>query len=96
MDFDRKSEESEKVEEMEDRRRTKAETKKKKRIINKNIKMDRNQIKILSVHVNSLNEPVNQKKTLLQLNKLNVDLGCLQETHMKKENLTKNCWKIKN
>lgn len=42
-----------------------------------------NQINLISWNVKSLNHPVKRKKVLTHLNKLNVNIAFLQETHLR-------------
>lgn len=45
--------------------------------------MEGKQLKIFSANINSLNSPQKRKRTFLQLKKLQAEIICLQETHMK-------------
>lgn len=47
-------------------------------------KMDKKQIKRISVNINGLNSLQKLKWTFLQLKKLNLDVICLQEIHMRR------------
>lgn len=45
--------------------------------------MDRKQIKIFSTNINGLNSPQKRKRTFVQMKKLQAEILCLQETHIK-------------
>lgn len=47
--------------------------------------MEKGQIKIISVNINGLNSVQKRKMTFVQLKKLQVDIICLQETHMRRK-----------
>lgn len=43
------------------------------------------EIKMLSININGLNSPTKIKETLTKLQRLDMDIVCLQEVHIKKQ-----------